>query len=57
MILRPQLFRNAYEVLRSPDRQPKCYDMTEQERNDAIVLLNSKAQKDIQTGLNNETAN
>lgn len=31
--------RNAYELLRAPDRQPKCYDMTEQERSAAIVRL------------------
>lgn len=40
MTFQPQIFRNAYEVLRSPDRQPKCYDMTEQERDAAIVRLN-----------------
>lgn len=40
MINFSQVFRNAYEVLRCPERQPKCYDMTEQERSAAIVRLN-----------------
>lgn len=40
MIAIARVFRTAYEVLRAPDRQPKCYDMTEQERLAAIVRLN-----------------
>ena len=35
-----KIFRSAYEILRSPDRQPKCYEMTESERSDAIMRLN-----------------
>ena len=57
MIFRPQIFCNAYEVLRSPDREPKCYEMTEQERDAAIVRLNQTFSKDIQIGLNNEQSN
>lgn len=46
MIFLPRVFRNAYEVLRSPDRQPKCYDMTDQERSAAIVRLNRNVWND-----------
>lgn len=35
-----RVFRGAYERFRAPDRQPKCYDMTEQERATAIMRLN-----------------
>ena len=28
--------RNEYELLRDPQRQPKCYEMTEQERLEAV---------------------
>lgn len=34
------LFRNDYEILRCPDRIPKCYDMTEEEKRLAIMKLN-----------------
>ena len=40
------VFRTAYEILRAPDRQPKCYDMTEQERAAAIVRLNRNVWND-----------
>ena len=42
------IFRTAYEVLRAPDRQPKCYDMTEQERATAIMRLNRNVWNDHQ---------
>ena len=32
--------RNAYEILRSPDRTPKCYDMTDEERIKAAAKIN-----------------
>lgn len=38
--------RNAYELLRSPDRQPKCYDMTDTERAAAIMRLNRNVWND-----------
>ena len=28
--------RNEYELLRCPKRLPKCYEMTEQERREAV---------------------
>lgn len=37
-----QQVRNAYELLRAPDRQPKCYDMTEQERAVAVTRLSQQ---------------
>lgn len=40
------LFRNAYEVLRCTERQPKCYEMTEAERKAAIVKLNRNVWND-----------
>ena len=42
------VFRTAYERYRSPDRQPKCYDMTEQERMSAIMRLNRNVWNDHQ---------
>ena len=42
-----RVFRNAYEILRAPDRQPKCYDMTESERDNAIVRLNRNVWNDV----------
>ena len=41
-----KIFRTSYEVLRCPQRQPKCYDMTESERSAAIVRLNRNAWND-----------
>lgn len=32
--------RSAYDILRCPQRLPKCYEMTDQEREAAIVRLN-----------------
>jgi len=29
--------RDAYELLRSPDRDPKCYEMTDEERLEAVA--------------------
>jgi hypothetical protein len=40
------LFRNAYDVLRCPHRQPKCYEMTDKERQDAIMRLNRNVWND-----------
>jgi hypothetical protein len=31
--------RDAYEALRSPDRAPKCYDMTDEERRQAVARM------------------
>lgn len=41
MISPPRIFRDAYELLRAPDRQPKCYDMTDAERSAAVIRLQS----------------
>lgn len=38
----PNTARNSYELLRSPDRSPKCYDMTEQERAAAVTRLSQQ---------------
>lgn len=35
-----RLFRDEYEILRCPRRTPKCYDMTDEERRQAIVKIN-----------------
>jgi hypothetical protein len=34
-----QSSRDAYEALRSPDRTPKCYDMTDEERRVAAAKI------------------
>lgn len=39
-------FRSEYEALRAPDRTPKCYEMTEQEREAAVVRLNRNVWND-----------
>lgn len=36
-----QSVRNSYELLRDPRRAPKCYEMTEEEREQALLRLNS----------------
>ena len=41
-------FRSAYDLLRCPKGSPKCYEMTEQERLDAIVRLNRNVWNDPQ---------
>ena len=41
-----KLFRDEYEVLRCPKRLPKCYDMTEEERQKAIMKLNRNVWND-----------
>lgn len=52
------VFRTAYERYRSPDRQPKCYDMTEQERATAIMRLNRNVWNEYQlTQLDNYKEN
>ena len=33
------ILRTEYEVLRDPDRQPKCYELTDHEREVAIIKL------------------
>lgn len=38
--------RTAFELLRCPKRQPKCYEMTEQERKEAIMRLNRNVWND-----------
>lgn len=40
------LFRNEYEVLRCPKRLPKCYEMTEAERQQAVMKLNRNVWND-----------
>ena len=53
-----RVFRTAYERYRSPDRQPKCYDMTEQERMSAIMRLNRNVWNEYQlTQLDNYKEN
>lgn len=37
--------RGAGEILRDPARAPKCYDMTDQEREQAIAIQNQTAIK------------
>lgn len=44
--------RTAYELLRAPDRQPKCYDMTDAERSAAVAKLQSTSLE-----YNNDTKN
>ena len=50
------LLRSEFELLRDPSRAPKCYEMTEQERLAAAVVLNRNvwndptlAEKDLYT--------
>lgn len=40
------LFRNEYEILRCPKRLPKCYEMTEEERQKAVMKLNRNVWND-----------
>lgn len=40
------LMRHEFELLRDPARGPKCYDMTEQERVDAIMRLSRNVWND-----------
>jgi hypothetical protein len=40
------LLRHEFELLRDPARGPKCYDMTEQERVDAIMRLSRNVWND-----------
>ena len=35
-----KVFRRGVEALRQPDRQPRCYDLTEAERLQQIILQN-----------------
>ena len=37
--------RNEYELLRDPQRQPKCYELTEQERQEALRRLEHTVKK------------
>ena len=37
--------RNEYELLRDPQRQPKCYELTEQERKEAVRRLEHTVKK------------
>lgn len=36
------VIRKSIEALRQPDRLPRCYEMTEQERLKKIQIINSK---------------
>ena len=38
--------RSSYDLLRCPQRLPKCYEMTDQEREAAIVRLNRNVWND-----------
>jgi hypothetical protein len=35
-------FKRGIETLRQPDRNPRCYEMTEQERLDRILEWNNR---------------
>lgn len=38
--------RDIFELLRCPHRTPKCYEMTDKERQDAIMRLNRNVWND-----------
>lgn len=42
MNLGKNLFQRGIEALRQPDRNPRCYDLTEQERLDKIKEWNNR---------------
>jgi hypothetical protein len=37
-----QLLQRGIEALRQPDRNPRCYEMTEQDRSDCIREWNNR---------------
>lgn len=41
-----QQLRDSYNVLRDPARLPKCYDLTDTERQSAIIRLNRNVWND-----------
>lgn len=40
--------RDQYELLRDPARQPKCYEMTDQERQEALARSGQRGQGNLQ---------